>query len=715
MADFEKLLLQNDSDDEVAEVTKGGSAHTSADNAQDDDFYRQLAAVNSLPASRATPEPPAAQAVAAQQPLSSPPANKATLILDPTEVLAQQQKAAANRSPAGSQAVSAGVSSATASYKPPQQHMAQMAGHASGMMYRPVASAAPVQQPAQVNGMAKPGHFSYYQQLLAFADQRWKETNQTQKRHEARNLVGKAKQDKSSANLPAEIMRLVGDELVHEFKLTNGSGLTVKHSQEALVSGQQQPGRSQQMRSQQQAAPSAHQLPGIPPAATSQAQISGMQAARQQQPMVQAQLPHMANMGRGTGPSLAGAPSHPMPQGPIKQEGLHPGGLQGQHTMRAASPPMRVMSPAMPGGLTQAQLLQNQHQQQQQAALLHGQQMPGGQMMPGSRPASAKRPASAPVIAPAAKRQATKQEDKPNTDEDLDVLRGAGVDEEYEREAMFEQARPTPARGPAPAPPRLLNPHPLQLKVQEAVKQYNIQGVHPRLHAYLNQAVWLHMEGLVAQACKMASQRADLSRKQEGMQMTTDVRKALGEKTRLERDKAMAKEEAARKALLEAPKSKDNDGDESTQRKVKEAQKEELDRQNKLQTNMALKAAFGGARWQNFGKAKAAGPKTPAVEASAAAATAASSTMKPEETGPAKAAPMTLAEKAAARPQPSRTPPPPAAAAQPGASRSLLPPSRLTPEGQIVGLKDLIAVMEHHPIYCKSDHLYQLYDRLDHP
>ncbi|DBA96240.1 TPA: hypothetical protein ACH3X3_002432 [Trebouxia sp. C0006] len=617
--------------------------------------------------------------------------------------------------------MSAGVSSATASYKPPQQHMAQMAGHASGMMYRPVASAAPVQQPAQVNGTAKPGHavsFSYYQQLLAFADQRWKETNQTQKRHEARNLVGKAKKDKAtSANLPAEIMRLVGDELVHEFKLTNGTSLTAKHSQEALASGQQQPGRSQQMRAQQQAAPGAHQLPGIPPAATSQAQVSGMQAARQQQPMVQAQLPHMANMGRGTGPSLAGAPSHPMPHGPIKQEGRPPGGLQGQHTMRAPSPPMRAMSPAMPGGLTQAQLLQHQQQQQQQAALLHGQQMPGGQMMPGNRPISAKRPASAPVVAPAVKRQATKQEDKPNTDEELDVLRGAGVDEDDEREAMFEQARPASARGPAPAPPRLLNPHPLQLKVQEAVKQYNIQGVHPRLQAYLNQAVWLHMEGLVAQACKMASQRADLSRKQEGMQMTTDVRKALGEKTRLERDKAVAKEEAARKALLEAPKSKDKDGDESTQRKVKEAQKEELDRQNKLQTNMALKAALGGgARWQNFGKAKAAGPKPPAVEASAAAAaTATTSTSKPEETGAAKAAPRTLAERAAARPQPSRTPPPPAAAAQPGASRSLLPSSRLAPEGQIVGLKDLIAVMEHHPIYCKSDHLYQLYDRLDHP
>ena len=41
-------------------------------------------------------------------------------------------------------------------------------------------------------------------------------------------------------------------------------------------------------------------------------------------------------------------------------------------------------------------------------------------------------------------------------------------------------------------------------------------------------------------------------RKQEGMQVTTDVRKALGEKAKLEREKALVKEEAARKALLEA-------------------------------------------------------------------------------------------------------------------------------------------------------------------
>ena len=35
------------------------------------------------------------------------------------------------------------------------------------------------------------------------------------------------------------------------------------------------------------------------------------------------------------------------------------------------------------------------------------------------------------------------------------------------------------------------------------------------------------------------------------MQITTDIRKQLGEKARTERDKAVAKEEAARKALLE--------------------------------------------------------------------------------------------------------------------------------------------------------------------
>ena len=71
-----------------------------------------------------------------------------------------------------------------------------------------------------------------------------------------------------------------------------------------------------------------------------------------------------------------------------------------------------------------------------------------------------------------------------------------------------------------------------------------------------------------------------------------------------------------------------------------------------------------------------------------------------------------LAEKAAARPQQGANTAP-AASVLPGASRSLLPPSRLVQEGQLVGIKDLIAVMEHHPIYCKSDQLYQLYDRLD--
>ena len=50
------------------------------------------------------------------------------------------------------------------------------------------------------------------------------------------------------------------------------------------------------------------------------------------------------------------------------------------------------------------------------------------------------------------------------------------------------------------------------MQVQGALRHYNIQGMHPGLQAYLNQAVWLHMEGLLAQACKMATQRADLSR-----------------------------------------------------------------------------------------------------------------------------------------------------------------------------------------------------------
>lgn len=52
---------------------------------------------------------------------------------------------------------------------------------------------------------------------------------------------------------------------------------------------------------------------------------------------------------------------------------------------------------------------------------------------------------------------------------------------------------------------------------------------------------------------------------------------------------------------MQAPKTKDKDGDEATQKRVKEAQKEELDRQSRAQTNQALGAALGGgARWNRF-------------------------------------------------------------------------------------------------------------------
>ena len=121
------------------------------------------------------------------------------LILDPADVLAQQQKAAANRSPAAAnQATSAAQNAAHVSKSAPQ-HVAQMPGHATNMMYRPVASAAPMQPamsaapvPSLLNNRAQ--FMSHIQQLLAFADIRWKETNQIEKRKAARKLVQDVKQ-----------------------------------------------------------------------------------------------------------------------------------------------------------------------------------------------------------------------------------------------------------------------------------------------------------------------------------------------------------------------------------------------------------------------------------------------------------------------------------------------------------------------------------------
>ena len=126
----------------------------------------------------------------------------AMLILDPAEVLAQQQKAAANRSPAAANLAPSVAQNAAVVSKGAPQHIAQMPGHATNMMYRPVASAAPI-QPAMTaaQGPGKPSllnnraHFmSNIQLLLAFADIRWKETNQTEKRKAARKLVQDVKQ-----------------------------------------------------------------------------------------------------------------------------------------------------------------------------------------------------------------------------------------------------------------------------------------------------------------------------------------------------------------------------------------------------------------------------------------------------------------------------------------------------------------------------------------
>lgn len=124
------------------------------------------------------------------------------LILDPAEVLAQQQKAAANRSPpVANQATVTAQNAAIVSNGAPQ-HVAQVPGPGNNMMYRPVASAA-LMQPAS-SGQPGPGKPSllnnraqfmqHIQRLLAFADIRWKETNQTPKRQAARKLVQDVKQ-----------------------------------------------------------------------------------------------------------------------------------------------------------------------------------------------------------------------------------------------------------------------------------------------------------------------------------------------------------------------------------------------------------------------------------------------------------------------------------------------------------------------------------------
>ena len=134
-------------------------------------------------------------------------------------------------------------------------------------------------------------------------------------------------------------------------------------------------GRQQQARPLQAQHPGQHQqLPGIPPQSNPLQHMPPGPARQHMQP----QPARLAHMSRPSGPTLAGAPSHPMPQGPIKQEGgvgvggIQPGPVQMQ---RAPSPQLRSVSPA-PGGLTPAQLAQHQqHAAMQQAAMQQAQGM----------------------------------------------------------------------------------------------------------------------------------------------------------------------------------------------------------------------------------------------------------------------------------------------------------------------------------------------------
>ena len=126
----------------------------------------------------------------------------AMLILDPAEVLAQQQKAAANRSPAAANQATSSAQNAALVSKGASQHVTQMSGHGSNMMYKPVANLASMQpahmappgpgKPSLLNNRAQ--FMTNIQQMLAFADIRWKETNQIEKRKTARKLVQDVKQ-----------------------------------------------------------------------------------------------------------------------------------------------------------------------------------------------------------------------------------------------------------------------------------------------------------------------------------------------------------------------------------------------------------------------------------------------------------------------------------------------------------------------------------------
>lgn len=272
-------------------------------------------------------------------------------------------------------------------------------------------------------------------------------------------------------------------------------------------------------------------------------------------------------------------------------------------------------------------------------------------------------------------------------------MQDTGVNLEEEAAGMSAVSLAAPRAGSAVLQDDLLlNEAYITRVVMETTRRFGLTANIPEMHRYLSQCFEAHLVPILERAHRVAQHRLDPSRRAAGMVQVEDMRRKVLFMEKEERTKAEAKEEAEREQLLKEAAEKKGKADEETQEKVKKVKAAEHEKRAKSDANLAAHKALGGdkAKWARWSKSNAGGTKK--GKGTASASGGGDSTAEPSNASTPAASGGTA------------KPTVPQVAQQALGQVSTAPVAKLT-------VKDLLAVLQRDPHYCRSPGLYRIHNQ----
>lgn len=276
---------------------------------------------------------------------------------------------------------------------------------------------------------------------------------------------------------------------------------------------------------------------------------------------------------------------------------------------------------------------------------------------------------------------------KSTGEEELDILKGAGVNLEEETQALVAGLHADGAQTGKEGYEKIseeswVRIKPLKAMLCEVMEKYGITSVEDEVLRLVGLATKARFSQFLERLVILARQRSNAETEEIPHASTWDPRREVLRIERREREKVRKRQEAEREALLRAAEAKKLKEDD--QEKLQKALQEREDRTRTAAANKAAMSAFGkDAKWAKW--SKLSGSKTKREDKAA-----------PDEELATKTKPRKSPMKHAEDPSPSLAP------------RVL--PASFKNRSINVSLKDCIALMEREPCYAKSTTLLKLYE-----